>query len=54
MLVMLQDFTTNLMAEDDLRSESSVADLSRFIPHVAASPSMPHIISIGQLLESVI
>ncbi|KAI8555542.1 hypothetical protein RHMOL_Rhmol05G0180500 [Rhododendron molle] len=49
-----EDFTTNLMAEDDLRSESSVADLSRFIPHVAASPSMPHIISIGQLLESVL
>lgn len=48
------DFTTNLMAEDDLRSESSVADLSRFIPHVAASPSMPHIISIGQLLESAL
>ncbi|KAI8556998.1 hypothetical protein RHMOL_Rhmol05G0299600 [Rhododendron molle] len=48
------DFTTNLMAEDDLRSESSVADLSRFIPLVAASPSMPHIISIGQLLESAL
>jgi len=48
------DFMTNLMAEDDLRSESSVADLSRFTPQVAASPSMPHIISIGQLLESAL
>ncbi|GMP39973.1 hypothetical protein CsSME_00010606 [Camellia sinensis var. sinensis] len=46
------DFLTNLIAEDDAMSESSVADLSRFIPKMPASPSMSHIVSIGQLLES--
>ena len=53
-MLMLQDFMTNSMAEDDVTSESSVADLSRFISRIPASPSMSHIISIGQLLESVI
>ncbi|KAF5952160.1 hypothetical protein HYC85_010104 [Camellia sinensis] len=48
------DFLTNLIAEDDAMSESSVADLSRFIPKMPASPSMSHIVSIGQLLESAL
>ncbi|GFS38930.1 uncharacterized protein Acr_00g0060280 [Actinidia rufa] len=48
------DFLTNSMAEDDVTSESSVADLSRFISKIPASPSMSHIISIGQLLESAL
>ncbi|KAL6961804.1 hypothetical protein U1Q18_045402, partial [Sarracenia purpurea var. burkii] len=48
------DFPTNSMAEDDVTSKSSVADLSCFIPKMPASPSMSHIISIGQLLESAL
>ncbi|XAR52684.1 hypothetical protein NMG60_11020874 [Bertholletia excelsa] len=48
------DFQTNSVAEDDVTSESSVADLSRFIPKMPASPAMSHIVSIGQLLESAL
>ncbi|PSS00223.1 hypothetical protein CEY00_Acc24192 [Actinidia chinensis var. chinensis] len=48
------DFLINSMAEDDVTSESSVADLSRFISKIPASPSMSHIISIGQVLESAL
>lgn len=50
----LQDFPTNSVVEDDATSELSVADLSRFIPRVPSSSSGSHVISIGQLLESVI
>lgn len=40
--------------DDDATSEASVADLSRFIPKMpSTSSSGPHVISIGQLLESV-
>ncbi|KAB1202104.1 hypothetical protein CJ030_MR8G004271 [Morella rubra] len=46
------DFPINSLVEDDAISEASVADLSRFIPKMPSSPSMPHVISIGQLLES--
>ena len=51
---LLQDFPPNSLVEEDLISESSVVDLSRFIPKMPASPSLSHVISIGQLLESVI
>ncbi|CAK9141192.1 unnamed protein product [Ilex paraguariensis] len=49
------DFPTNSF-EDDVTSESSVVDLSRFIPRIPPSPtpSMSHIVSIGQLLESAL
>ena len=50
----LQDFPTNTLVEDDATSELSVADLSRFIPRMPSSTSRSQIISIGQLLESVI
>lgn len=50
----LQDFPTDSSGDDDATSESSVADFPNFIPKLPASPSMSHIISIGQLLESVI
>lgn len=48
------DFPINSLVEDDAISEASVADLSRFIPKMPSSPSMPHVISIGQLLESAL
>ncbi|XP_028097596.1 uncharacterized protein LOC114297348 isoform X6 [Camellia sinensis] len=46
------DFPAHFMAEDDVTSESSVADLSQFIPKMPAVPSMCHIISVGKLVES--
>ncbi|KAK6911653.1 hypothetical protein RJ641_023746 [Dillenia turbinata] len=49
-----EDFPSNAVIEDDAMSQSSVADISRFIPKVPPSPSMSHIISIGQLLESAL
>ncbi|GFP87928.1 hypothetical protein PHJA_000936500, partial [Phtheirospermum japonicum] len=50
------EFSVNSLVEDDAMSISSVADISRFIPKVpaSASPSMSHIVSIGQLLESAL
>ncbi|KAA8545251.1 hypothetical protein F0562_020035 [Nyssa sinensis] len=48
------DIPINSLVEDDMMSESSVADLARFIPKMPASPSVSHIISIGQLLESAL
>lgn len=36
-----------------MTSEASVADIARFIPRVPPSPSISHIMGIGQLLESV-
>lgn len=50
----MQDFPSDSSGDDDVTSESSVADFTNFIPKLPASPSMSHIISIGQLLESVI
>lgn len=50
---MLQEFLTNSSVEDDATSEASVADLSRFIPRMPSSTSIAHVISIGQLMESV-
>ncbi|CAI9103529.1 OLC1v1002029C2 [Oldenlandia corymbosa var. corymbosa] len=46
----------NLFVDDDVASESSVADLSHFIPKMPMSPcpSMSHVVSIGQLLESAL
>lgn len=44
---------SNSAGEDDTISEASVSDLSRFIPKMPLSPSAPHVISIGQLMESV-
>ncbi|CAA2959618.1 Hypothetical predicted protein [Olea europaea subsp. europaea] len=50
------EFSANSYVEDDSVSISSVADISSFIPKVPAysSPSMSHIVSIGQLLESAL
>lgn len=48
-----QDVPTNSLVEDDATSELSVADLSRFIPRMPSTVSGAHVISIGQLLESV-
>ncbi|KAK4424539.1 protein SEMI-ROLLED LEAF 2 [Sesamum alatum] len=50
------DFSANSLVEDDAMSISSVADISRFLPKVSASPSpsMSNIVSIGQLLESAL
>ncbi|KAK3198885.1 hypothetical protein Dsin_022300 [Dipteronia sinensis] len=50
----LQDILTNLAFEDDAISEASVADLSRFIPKIPQSPSVSHVISIGQLMETAL
>lgn len=54
--LLLQDFSPNSFVEDDKVSESSIADIARFIPKIpmSPSPSMTHVVSIGQLLESVI
>lgn len=50
----MQEFPSNLFIEDDAMSESSVTDLSRFIPRMPMSPSpLAHVVSIGQLMESV-
>ncbi|KAL0412912.1 UNVERIFIED_CONTAM: protein SEMI-ROLLED LEAF 2 [Sesamum radiatum] len=51
-----KEFSANSLVEDDAMSISSVADISRFIPKVPASPSpsMSNIVSIGQLLESAL
>eukprot|EP00257_Ricinus_communis_P013037 XP_015570391.1 uncharacterized protein LOC8269823 [Ricinus communis] len=48
------DIPTGSLAEDDAVSEASVADMSRFIPKMPSSPSVSHVISIGQLLESAL
>ncbi|KAG4909953.1 hypothetical protein JHK87_056069 [Glycine soja] len=48
------DFPSNSAGEDDTISEASVSDLSRFIPKMPLSPSAPHVISIGQLMESAL
>lgn len=48
------DLQTSSFVEDDAVSESSVADLSRFIPKIPPSPSMSKVICIGQLLESAL
>nr|XP_023894081.1 uncharacterized protein LOC112006003 [Quercus suber] len=48
------DYPTNSLVEDDAISEASVADISRFIPRMPPSPCVPHVISIGQLLESAL
>ena len=48
----LQDLS-NFLVEDEVTSEASVADIARFIPRVPPSPSISHIMGIGQLLESV-
>ncbi|KAF6134619.1 hypothetical protein GIB67_022906, partial [Kingdonia uniflora] len=49
-----EDLQTISNIEDDAVSEASVADLSRSILKVPASPSLSHIISVGQLLESAL
>ncbi|KAL2490399.1 Uncharacterized protein Adt_26027 [Abeliophyllum distichum] len=55
-LLAIRSFSANSYVEDDSISISSVADISSFIPKVPASPSpsMSHIVSIGQLLESAL
>ncbi|CAN1356771.1 Protein SEMI-ROLLED LEAF 2 [Linum perenne] len=49
-----EDVPSNSLVEDDATSEASVSDLSRFIPKIPSSPSVSHVISIGQLLESAL
>ncbi|XP_027189619.1 protein SEMI-ROLLED LEAF 2 isoform X2 [Cicer arietinum] len=49
-----EDFPSNSGGEDDAISEASVSDLSRFIPKMPVSPPQPHVISIGQLMESAL
>ncbi|GAV92254.1 hypothetical protein CFOL_v3_35635 [Cephalotus follicularis] len=49
-----EDTPTNSLVYDDFTSEASVADLPRFIPRMPSSPSISHVISIGQLLESAL
>ncbi|KAL6514836.1 hypothetical protein OROGR_020415 [Orobanche gracilis] len=46
----------NSLVEDDATSIPSAADISRFIPKLpaSASPSVAHIVSISQLLESAL
>ncbi|RYQ89955.1 hypothetical protein Ahy_B09g096325 isoform I [Arachis hypogaea] len=48
------DFPSGSGVEDDTISEASVSDLSRFVPKMPPSPSVPHVISIGQLMESAL
>ncbi|XP_008453385.2 protein SEMI-ROLLED LEAF 2 [Cucumis melo] len=45
---------SNFLVEDEVTSEASVADIARFIPRVPPSPSVSHIMGIGQLLESAL
>lgn len=52
--LVLQDIATNSLVEDDATSEASVANLSRFIPRMPTPSPTSHIVSIGQLMESVI
>ncbi|KAJ4845917.1 hypothetical protein Tsubulata_045624 [Turnera subulata] len=49
-----EDIATSSLVEDDAISEASVADMSRFIPKMPSSPTVSHVISIGQLLESAL
>ncbi|RYQ89948.1 hypothetical protein Ahy_B09g096325 isoform G [Arachis hypogaea] len=53
-LAMSEDFPSGSGVEDDTISEASVSDLSRFVPKMPPSPSVPHVISIGQLMESAL
>ncbi|XP_019453144.1 PREDICTED: uncharacterized protein LOC109354839 isoform X2 [Lupinus angustifolius] len=48
------DFPSTSVVEYDAISETSVSDLARFIPKIPASPSVSHVISIGQLMESAL
>ncbi|KAJ4981145.1 hypothetical protein NE237_031982 [Protea cynaroides] len=48
------DFKASSSVEDDVISESSVVDLSCFIPKMPTSVSLSHVISVGQLLESAL
>lgn len=50
----IQDSPTCSSIEDDRVIESSAVDLAHGSPNVPASPSLSHIISVGQLLESAL
>lgn len=51
-----EEFYPNSFLEDDKVSESSIVDITRFVPRIpmSPSPSMSHVVSIGQLLESAL
>ncbi|XXG53982.1 hypothetical protein AAC387_Pa03g1977 [Persea americana] len=49
-----EEFPTCSSIEDDVVSESSAVNIPSFVPNILASPSMSHIISVGQLLESAL
>ncbi|KAG9129777.1 hypothetical protein Leryth_015995 [Lithospermum erythrorhizon] len=50
------DAPRSSVTEDEATSESSVTNISHFVPKIPASPSpsMSHIVSVGQLLESAL
>ncbi|XP_071697859.1 protein SEMI-ROLLED LEAF 2-like [Rutidosis leptorrhynchoides] len=48
------DYPTNSLVEDDVSSESSISDLSRFVIKSPTPSSMSHAISVRQLLESAL
>ncbi|XP_057960822.1 protein SEMI-ROLLED LEAF 2 isoform X2 [Malania oleifera] len=48
------DIPTNSVGEDDTKSDSSIADVSHFIPRMPTTPSMSQMVSIGQLMESAL
>ncbi|RWR95223.1 hypothetical protein CKAN_02455500 [Cinnamomum micranthum f. kanehirae] len=48
-----EDFSASLSIDDDV-SELSVVHPPHFIPTIPASPSLPHMISVTQLLESAL
>ncbi|XP_010546763.1 PREDICTED: uncharacterized protein LOC104818746 [Tarenaya hassleriana] len=49
-----EDIHGGSMVEEDVTSELSVADISRFLPKPSPSPSLHHVISVGQLMESAL
>lgn len=49
MFLLLQDIPAGSLVEDEVTSELSV----RFLPKGSPSPTIPQVISIGQLMESV-
>ncbi|KAL5983536.1 hypothetical protein ACLOJK_017623 [Asimina triloba] len=49
-----EDFPPSSSIEEDIVSESSAAEFPQFVAKIPASPSVSHIISVGQLLESAL
>ncbi|XVE63126.1 hypothetical protein DITRI_Ditri06bG0174900 [Diplodiscus trichospermus] len=49
-----EEVQTSSVVEDDVRSETSLLDLSHFTPKLPASPTVSSVTSIGQLLQSAL